>query len=276
MNILTLPNDLNLDATQSIQLFDYCSAQEVTRQQIILHQNTFSFLLEGTKEVIFEDSLQSIDATKFLLMKAGHCLMTEKLSKSENYRSVLLFFTNEAIHQFIQKYEVAQSKRNDYPSMYAFAYDDFIRRFVHSLLDIATLSSEVQQRLLTVKLDEILWYLVELYGMEMLYSLVYTTDDSAQKFTRMIESNTLRKWTLEELAFLCNMSVSTFKRTFKKHYSESPMRWFQHKRLEQAHHLLTVEKKMASEIYQEVGYESLSSFIQAYKVKYGHTPKQQP
>lgn len=275
MNILTLPNDLNLDATQSIQLFDYCSAQEVTRQQIILHQNTFSFLLEGTKEVILEDSLQSIDAAKFLLMKAGHCLMTEKLSKSENYRSVLLFFTNEALHQFIQKYEVAQSKRNDYPSMYAFVYDDFIRRFVHSLLDVSTVSSEVQQRLLTVKLDEILWYLVELYGMEMLYSLVYTTDDSAQKFTRMIESNTLRKWTLEELAFLCNMSVSTFKRTFKKHYGESPMRWFQHKRLEQAHHLLTVEKKTASEIYLDVGYESLSSFIQAYKVKYGNTPKQQ-
>lgn len=275
MNILTLPNDLNLQATQSIQIFDYCSAKEVTRQQIILHQNTFSFLLEGTKEVIFEDSWQSIDPAKFLLMKAGHCLMTEKLSKSENYRSVLLFFTNERIHQFIQKYEVVQSKRNDYPSMYAFSYDDFIRRFVHSLLDIASLSNEAQQHLLVVKLDEILWYLAEIYGKEMLYALVHTTDDNTQKFTQMIESNMFRKSTLEELAFLCNMSVSTFKRTFKKHYGESPMRWFQHKRLEQAHHLLRVEKKTASEIYLEVGYESLSSFIQAYKVKYGHTPKQQ-
>lgn len=276
MNILTLPNDLNLDASSSIQLFDYCSSKAVTRQQIVLHQNTFSFLIEGTKEVVFEDSLQSIDPAKFLLMKAGHCLMTETLSKSENYRSILLFFTNDAIHQFIQKYDVVQSKHNNYPSMYAFVYDDFIRRFVHSLLDIATLSCETQQRLLAVKLDEILWYLVELYGKEMLYFLVHTVDDSAQKFMRMIESNMFRKSTLEELAFLCNMSVSTFKRTFKKHYGESPMRWFQHKRLEQAHYLLRVEKKTASEIYLEVGYESLSSFIQAYKIKYGHTPKQQP
>jgi len=275
MHILTLPNDLKLDATQSVQLFDYCSSQEVARQQIVLHQNTFSFLLEGTKEVVFGDTVASIDSAKFLLMKAGHCLMTEKLSKSENYRSILLFFTNEAIHQFIQKYDVIQSKRNDYPSMYAFAYDDFIRRFVHSLLDIASLSNETKQRLLAVKLDEILWYLVERYGREMLYSLVYTVDDNAQKFMRMVESNMLHKSTLEELAFLCNMSVSTFKRTFKKHYGESPMRWFQHKRLEQAHYLLCTENKTASEIYLDVGYESLSSFIQAYKIKYGSTPKQQ-
>lgn len=274
MHVLSLPNDLSLDTSQPIQLFDYCSSKAITRQQIVLHQNTFSFLLEGTKEVVFEDSLQSIDPAKFLLMKAGHCLMTEKLSKSENYRSILLFFTNERIHQFIQKYEVVQKKCRDYPSVYAFSYDDFIRRFVSSLLDIATLSSEAQQHLLAVKLDEILWYLAEIYGKEMLYALVHTTDDNAQKFTRMMERNMFRKSTLEELAFLCNMSVSTFKRTFKKHYGESPMRWFQHKRLEQAHHLLLVEKKTASEIYLEVGYESLSSFIQAYKVKYGHTPKQ--
>ncbi|MBB1150830.1 helix-turn-helix transcriptional regulator [Myroides sp. NP-2] len=274
MNIITLPNDLNLDGMATIQLFDYRSSREVARQQIALNQNTFSFLLEGTKEVVFEDALQSIDPAKFLLMKAGHCLMTEQLSKANSYRSVLLFFSNEMIYKFIQKYEVVQKKPNDYKTAYAFDYDAFIRRFVCSLLDIATLSKEIQQHLLAVKLDEILWYLVEINGKDMLYSLVYTTDDSVQKFTRIIESNQLRKSTLKELAFLCNMSESTFKRMFKKHYGESPMRWFQNKRLEQAHYLLTVEKKTASEIYLEVGYESLSSFVQAYRVKYGHTPKQ--
>lgn len=274
MNIITLPDDLNLDFASSIQLFDYCSSQEVARQQIVLNQNTFSFLLEGTKEVVFEDVRQSIDPTKFLLMKAGHCLMTERLSQSNNYRSILLFFSNEMIYKFIQKYEVEQEKPTVYKMVYAFDYDEFIHRFVYSLLDISALSKEVQQHLLAVKLDEILWYLVEIYGKDMLYSLVYTTGDNVQKFTRIIESNQLYKWTMKELAFLCNMSESTCKRMFKKHYGESPMRWFQNKRLEQAYYLLTVEKKMASEIYLEVGYESLSSFVQAYKIKYGYTPKQ--
>ncbi|MCS4239575.1 AraC-like DNA-binding protein [Myroides gitamensis] len=273
MNLITLPNDLNLDASASIQIFDYCSSQEIARQQIVLNQYVFSFLLEGVKEVVFDDAIQVIDPSSFLLMKAGHCLMTEKLSKHSTYRSVLFFFSKEDIQKFAQKIELNPPQAQEYQSIHSFAYDDFILRYVASLLDIDKLSTEAQHRLLAVKFDEIMWYLIEVYGMDLLYSLLHH-NDSTQKFTRTIESNKHHKLTLKELAFLCNMSVSTFKRTFEKHYAESPMQWFQNKRLDYARYLLHFEKKTASEIYLEIGYESLSSFIQAYKIKFGVTPKQ--
>lgn len=273
MNLITLPNDLNLDASASIQIFDYCSSQEIARQQIVLNQYVFSFLLEGVKEVVFDDAIQVIDASSFLLMKAGYCLMTEKLSKHSTYRSVLFFFSKEDIQKFAQKIELNPPQVQEYQSIHSFAYDDFILRYVASLLDIDKLSTEAQHRLLAVKFDEIMWYLIEVYGMDLLYSLLHH-NDSTQKFTRTIESNKHHKLTLKELAFLCNMSVSTFKRTFEKHYAESPMQWFQNKRLDYARYLLHFEKKTASEIYLEIGYESLSSFIQAYKIKFGVTPKQ--
>lgn len=273
MNLITLPNDLNLDASASIQIFDYCSSQEIARQQIVLNQYVFSFLLEGVKEVVFDDAIQVIDPSSFLLMKAGHCLMTEKLSKHSTYRSVLFFFSKEDIQKFAQKIELNPPQVQEYQSIHSFAYDDFILRYVASLLDIDKLSTEAQHRLLAVKFDEIMWYLIEVYGMDLLYSLLHH-NDSTQKFTRTIESNKHHKLTLKELAFLCNMSVSTFKRTFEKHYAESPMQWFQNKRLDYARYLLHFEKKTTSEIYLEIGYESLSSFIQAYKIKFGVTPKQ--
>lgn len=273
MNLITLPNDLNLDASASIQIFDYCSSQEIARQQIVLNQYVFSFLLEGVKEVVFDDAIQVIDPSSFLLMKAGHCLMTEKLSKHSTYRSVLFFFSKEDIQKFAQKIELNPPQVQEYQSIHSFAYDDFILRYVASLLDIDKLSTEAQHRLLAVKFDEIMWYLIEVYGMDLLYSLLHH-NDSTQKFTRTIESNKHHKLTLKELAFLCNMSVSTFKRTFEKYYAESPMQWFQNKRLDYARYLLHFEKKTASEIYLEIGYESLSSFIQAYKIKFGVTPKQ--
>lgn len=126
-----------------------------------------------------------------------------------------------------------------------------------------------------MKFEEIMLYLVELHGTNILYSLTFNNNDGSQNFTRTIETNQLKKLTLKELAFLCNMSVSTFKREFEKHYSESPMKWFQNKRLEHAHYLLHQKQKKSSEIYFEVGYENLSSFIQVYKFKYKKTPKQQ-
>jgi len=273
MNIITLPNDLNLDGSTSIKIYDYHSSQAIARQQIVLNQYVFSFLMEGMKEVIFDDAIQGIDPSNFLLMKAGHCLMTEKLSKTSIYRSVLFFFSLEDIQRFVQKVELNPSTALEYQSIHTFPYDDFILRYVASLLDIVKLSTETQHRLLAVKFEEIMWYLVEAYGMDILHSLLHH-NDSTQKFTRTIESNKHHKLTIKELAFLCNMSVSTFKRTFEKHYAESPIQWFQNKRLDYARYLLYFEKKTATEIYLEIGYENLSSFIQAYKIKFGITPKQ--
>ncbi len=275
MKSITLPDELISDASLAINVFDYKSKQEISKQQIILLKNTFSFLIEGTKEVYFDNSSFAIDSKEFLLMKSGHCLMTEKLSdQRNNYASVLLFFTNEMVLKFIQKYEFNNSSHSNYPSVYSFQYDSFIQRFVKSLLDISQLSKKAQKNLLETKFEEIMLYLTEQKGPEFLYSLTSIQNDNTQKFIQTIESNQLNKLSLKELAFLCNMSISTFKREFKKHYAESPMKWFQDKRLEYASRLITVEKKRPSDIFFEVGYDNLSSFVQAYKAKYGITPKQ--
>lgn len=274
MNIIKLPESLNSEKSQTVQVYDYCSSKEISKQQIILNQNTFSFLIEGNKEVIFDNSDLSIDNRKFLIMKSGHCLMTEKLSEIKNYRSILLFFTNETLSKFIQKFDLNNIEHKEYKSVYSFKYDKFIKRFVDSLIDVSRLPKTIQKKLIEVKFEEIMLYLVEIHGTHILYSLTANNGNLTQNFTRTIESNQLKKLTLKELAFLCNMSISTFKREFEKNYSESPIKWFQNKRLEHAHYLLHKKHKKSSEIYFEVGYENLSSFTQAYKSKYNITPKQ--
>lgn len=273
MQTIILPDELSVATSQLVQVFDYRSSKEISKQQIILNQNIFSFLIEGAKEVIFDDSALSIDASRFLVMKSGNCLMTEKLSDGSNYRSVVLFFTNEMLSKFIRKGEWNKIESGECKSVYAFEYDDFIKRFVYSLLDISQLSKDIQKKMLEVKFEEIMFYLTEKYSAEFLYSLTVNSDNATQKFIQVIENSHLNKLTLKELAFLCNMSVSTFKREFEKHYSESPIKWFQNKRLEFAHYLLQQEQKNPSEVYFEAGYENLSSFTQAYKSKYGVTPK---
>ncbi|MFH6946511.1 helix-turn-helix domain-containing protein [Flavobacterium sp. FlaQc-50] len=273
MNIIRIPDELLAESSQSVQVFDYNSTQEISKQQIILNQNIFSFLVEGTKEIILENSSLSITNSKFLIMKSGHCLMTEKLSETKNYKSVLLFFSNDVLLKFIRKFKLNSIEPTDYKPVFSFEYDVFIKGFVNSLLDISKLSKNTQRVLLEVKFEEIMLYLIETRGIDFMLSLTLNNSVPTQKFIRIVESNQLSKLTLNELAFLCDMSISTFKREFEKQYSESPSKWFQNKRLEYAHSLLNQEQRSSSEIYFEVGYENLSSFIQAYKSKYGVTPK---
>jgi AraC-like DNA-binding protein len=77
---------------------------------------------------------------------------------------------------------------------------------------------------------------------------------------------------LEELAFLCNVSASTFKRKFVKLYNETPARYFLRKKMEMAKVLL-LENANPIEVYYQVGYESHSSFSQSFKQMYGLSPK---
>ncbi|WP_025124714.1 helix-turn-helix domain-containing protein [Myroides odoratimimus] len=274
MKSILLPNDFITDVTEQITIFDYHTKQEISKQQVILNQNTFSFLVEGTKEVWSDNSFEALDNSKFILMKAGHCLMTEKLSNTANYRSILLFFDNELTLNFISKYKIELVENKSTHSIHTFNYDNFSKHFVKSLMDIAKLSPSIQKRLLNIKLEEIILYLIEINGPAFLQSFITNNNNKSLKFIQTIEKNILKKLTLSELAFLCNMSVSTFKREFEKHYSDSPSRWFQNRRLEYAHTLLTQHATTASEIYLKVGYENVSSFIQAYKSKYNITPKQ--
>ena len=93
MNTITLPDELAINSALSLKIYNYKTTEEISKQQVLLNKNTFSFLQEGTKKVFFDDSTFTINNDQFLLMKSGNCLMTEKLSHvKEYYRSILIVF----------------------------------------------------------------------------------------------------------------------------------------------------------------------------------------
>ena len=88
----------------------------------------------------------------------------------------------------------------------------------------------------------------------------------------MMETYFLQKKTLEELAFLCGMSLSVFKRKFKAHFATTPGKWLRSRRLEHARSLLSNSSMSVAEICYDSGFESPSSFIRLYKHHFGVTP----
>lgn len=274
MKSFSIPKDLNLNSS-AVSMYNYHSQQEVNKQLVNLTQHTFSFLINGSKEIITHTNSLQINSGNFLLMKSGNCLMTEKLSPAQkNYQSFLLFFSNDLLLEFIRKHHLNTSEKNDIRTVFHFKQDEFIKTYLESLMGLLKLPVKVQTQIILLKLEELLLYLTTLYGSPFLFSILEQNNHPEQNLTYIVEHNKYRKLSLKELAFLTNMSISTFKREFEKQYKESPIKWFQEQRLEFAATLLTKERKRASDIYLEVGYENLSSFIKAFKEKYGQTPKQ--
>ena len=275
MKITELPKDLKLNSEEGIQLYNYQRTEDIQKTKINLSQNTISFLRKGTKEVIGDDEVVQISNQHFVIMKSGNCLMSENVSDSfKIYHSVLLFFSDEEVIKFLEKHKLYTSHPEIKKSFHIYEYDNFIQSFVSSLEQILSLTKTMQSKILKNKFEEIMLYLVHKNGPDFLNSIATKIDDKIVRLTAIVENNKLNRLSLEELAFLSNMSISTFKREFAKLYNKTPMKWFSEQRLNHVAFLLKANNHRPIELYEEAGYENLSNFVQAFKKNFGMTPKQ--
>jgi AraC-like DNA-binding protein len=75
-----------------------------------------------------------------------------------------------------------------------------------------------------------------------------------------------------ELAALCNMSVTNFRREWQKQYSDTPMRYRDALRLGSAKEYLALGYYSVSEVAAKCGFDDVSYFIRFFKKHTGVTP----
>jgi AraC-like DNA-binding protein len=276
MTSLSIPQKLMPWGNRDLGVYCYRSFTERTlKTQISIEYPLISFLLEGEKYVYFQEEAIRCDPGKALIFPAGHCLMTERAAQNGHYSSLLFFFAPSSVAAVRDKHPALFGSRPSTPRKAAFMIeqDDFIRSFVAGLSRLEGREAALTDTLLPLKFEELMLYLVHKYPATF-PSFVTSLDkeDADGLLKRVVEHNLHNNLTLEELAFLCHMSQSTFKRKFEQLFGASPIRWFHERRMERASHLLGQQGRKASEIYEELGYRNLSSFVQAFKKEYGVTP----
>ncbi|HXO74941.1 MAG TPA: AraC family transcriptional regulator [Puia sp.] len=281
--IFTIPQDLFAEGCpvplEKTAIRIYESSHASIKSRVSMQKNLFSFLLEGEKAVHRPGEPLRIHAGQFLLIAGGNCLMTEKLSVNNRYHSLLFFFDDSVLKDFFTKYPTLPERTQrligcGQEPVVSFESDDFIRNYLHSLQLLLHASPFLKEELQILKFEELLLYLVGKYP-ESLFSfrLSDQSDAGDRQLLAAVEGNLHHAITVEELAFLCNMSLSTFKRRFARVYGTSPNKWLLQKRMEQAALLLNRNAK-PSEVYHRVGYENHSSFTQSFKQVYGVTPRE--
>ena len=80
--------------------------------------------------------------------------------------------------------------------------------------------------------------------------------------------------TLEDMAKGCNMSVSSFCRTFKSYFDVAPIAYLNNLRLTVAKQLLETTDTRIADIAEFVGYSSITSFNRLFMKKYSMTPRE--
>lgn len=260
----------NPSAYDGVYFYDYQTQLECEKSRIVLKDNAFSFLLEGTKQVYNETEAAQIGSQEFIFMRSGNYLMSEKTRNQDQYRSQLIFFDNRFLAEFAIKYPQFHQTKRKQSGLITGTIDTYIGHYLQSVQYLNPQDPLTKK----VKLEEILLYLIQNKGLQLPDLFENQQKDQQLKIQQVVHSNLDNNLQVAELAFLCNMSVSTFKRHFEAIYNTSPIKWIQEKRLETAAQKLLQPNLRVNDLYLESGYQSLSSFIQAFRQKFGQTPKQ--
>ncbi|HEY0656252.1 MAG TPA: AraC family transcriptional regulator [Chryseosolibacter sp.] len=274
LDTVLLPDHYKTGEEADFLVHHFRSDRQQIRNNIILRQNMVCVLLNGRKHVLSSLAPIEIDNREMLLMSAGTSIMIHSAAAAdEKLESLLIFFTDSFLRDLCLKHHVDLSGDGDqlHPVV-RIIKDEFLLSFERSLNAVIDDDFTSLQRL---KVEELLLYLALRNNSTAFRSFARNamTNGHHNALREVVIANSNNGVTIEELAFLCNMSLSTFKRHFKTTFHCSPREYLTEKRMERARDLLRFGQR-PSEIYAGLGYQRLSSFSTEFKKCNGLSPRQ--
>ncbi len=278
-----IPNQFPAEKTDVVLDFDnqtfiqFHRKKECFKRPVELEQHLIMVILKGKKVMISTEQNITVDKHELLFLQKGAYLTSEKILDEGEFSSLLFFINDVFLSQFKNKYHsyLTNKKESAISKMFKIEASPNLNTYVSSLLPYFTNQQKIAHPILRLKIEELLLSLLFSDKKRQFNDYLLSLGETASvSFKETIEKSTFKNLSVEERAFLSNLSVSSFKRRFKEIFQDSPAHWFREQRLKRAKVLISSTDKSVAEISYEVGFESPSHFIHIFKKKYGITPKQ--
>ena len=246
------------------------------RNEVFFEEHAVVVVLEGQKK--FSSPTQELHVRKgdILFFQRGCYSMNESIDSS--YRSLVFFVNEKLLKEFVgQHLTIFAAPPTPLPAdlLLTFVSSLAFAQFIDSLLPYFGQNTPYRNELLRLKFQELLLHLLELDRNGQLRAILWHIYQGQKAdLDYLMNTYLLKPLSIGELARLSGRSLSGFKRDFEENFRVTPGSWIRRKRLEHANFLLRNTDKNVSEVSMEIGYESVSHFIKAYKMQYGLTPKQ--
>jgi len=235
------------------------------------------YVVHGQVKLIGPSGDWIVNEKEGALVGRGGYIMSESLStNSDQFKAFLFFLSKDMIRDFYFNKSIKPEKIKPHTGKYIhhIPYNNILEIYVNSIKLIMNqdIGHKNQGELVKLKGLELLYYLYHQESEDLTRTLIAYQHDDESIIRHTVEKNFRNNLSLEELAFLCNMSVSNFKRKFEKYFEKTPGKWIKDKKLQFAHDLVLKSNKTIDEISFEAGFSSSSYFIKSFKDKYGMSP----
>lgn len=241
-----------------------------------ISNHVISILLSGQQQInTYEDNRITTKAGEILFIPRGLYHITDLLPKQGHFHSLLFYFGDDLVQEFLSTVRVEEIKRTNVPEYLKLGVVPTVNLFAETLIQIYQSKTIRDKNFLNLKILELLHLLNNLVPekefTEFLFQLTLPKKRNIKTF---IQNNFDKPLNIEDYAYLTGRSVSTFRRDFKAQFDITPKKWLKEKRIEKAVDLLNKQDISVTQLAYEVGYENISYFIKAFKTQMGLSPKQ--
>jgi len=270
MDVIAVPEAISRQPQIScgdIAFVDYREKGCFFRNRVVFNRTSISFVLNGQKEIYRAGERTVIHEGQALVIPEGNSLGAEHSLNDDKYSSFITFFPSQLAIDFIAKHHIVQPEIPA-PAFLHFTATPHLAGYVHGLQQLVQGGHRLSAAIMQHKLEELLLAIYELFPAK--FAALFGKREQLP-LKKLIEDHLYHNLTLEELAFLANRSLSSFKRDFERTYGISPQKYIRESKLEAARAELE-SGKQASQLYTAYGYDNLSNFSSAFKRKFGVTP----
>ncbi|SEB40425.1 Helix-turn-helix domain-containing protein [Tenacibaculum sp. MAR_2009_124] len=234
------------------------------------------YSIKGNSALYHVNKKYDIKSHNGVLMKCGNYFnyWQENADNSENeavaihlYPELIKYVYNDKIPDFLTD----KSNQKD-SKIQVIKSNELLKLYIEGLMIYFNNPDIVDEDLIVLKVKELLNILYKLDSNNIRNLLHDIFNPSNVHFKNIIGNNVFEDISIEEIAHLCNLSISSFKRKFKESFNDTPASYFKNKKLEKATQLLTVSSDRILDISIDCGFSSVDSFSKSFKKKYGLSP----
>lgn len=240
-------------------------------QEQFIAEHLFFYLVKGTMSGYYSGNYYTLQAGEYGIARKNRLSRQDPLKAVEKVEKIIFVFDESFLRTFQEKYQRMATPFHSEESFLRLSGDKLIPHFIRSLTPYYNEEGQMDNALFDVKREELLLILLQLHpelaGLFFDYGTPQKIDLEA-----FMNRNYRFNVRIDRFAYLTGRSLSAFKRDFYTIFNETPNRWLLRKRLEDAYNLIDKRNKRSSDIYLDLGFESLSHFSVSFKKQFGLNP----
>jgi AraC-like DNA-binding protein/ribosomal protein S17E len=243
----------------------------------LLDAACFIYVLKGCNETVESNGLFRVSPQEGLIKSCGNFISNYYPDElGEDFEAVIVYLYPDVLREIYQHELPPFALRNAQaePPKKVIG-NELIHKYIANMSTFFKHDELMDDELARLKIKELVLILLKSnYFENVLHFFRALLAPKNNSFRQIIENNLFNILSVEQLAFLCNQSLSSFKRQFKSEFGESPARYIKHMRLEEAARKLLSTTEAISHIAFDCGFQDSTTFSASFNDHFSCSPRQ--